>query len=39
VEIEMGDSVRVDGRDVTEAIRSPEVSEAASRAAADPAGA
>ncbi len=34
--IEVGDRVRVDGRDVTEAIRAPEVSEAASRAAADP---
>jgi cytidylate kinase len=31
-----GDRVRVDGRDVTEEIRAPEVSEAASRAAADP---
>lgn len=32
-----GERVLVDGRDVTEAIRRPEVSEAASRAAADPA--
>ena len=35
--IDVGDRVLVDGRDVTEAIRAPEVSEAASRAAADPA--
>jgi CMP/dCMP kinase len=35
--IELGDRVRCDGEDVTEAIRAPEVSEAASRAAADPA--
>lgn len=34
--IELGESVRLDGRDVTEAIRTPEVSLAASRAAADP---
>jgi len=35
--IELGnDGVRLDGRDVTAAIRAPEVSEAASRAAADP---
>jgi cytidylate kinase len=34
--IEMDRGIRVDGRDVTEAIRRPEVSEAASRAAADP---
>jgi CMP/dCMP kinase len=32
-----GDRVLVDGKDVTEAIRTPEASEAASRAAADPA--
>ena len=32
-----GERVLVDGRDVTDAIRRPEVSEAASRAAADPA--
>jgi cytidylate kinase len=31
-----GDRVRLDGRDVSEEIRAPEVSEAASRAAADP---
>jgi CMP/dCMP kinase len=36
IAIEVGDRVRIDGRDVTEAIRSPEVSEAASRVAADP---
>jgi cytidylate kinase len=36
VRIELDRGVRVDGRDVTEAIRRPEVSEAASRAAADP---
>jgi cytidylate kinase len=35
--IELGERVRVDGRDVTEAIRTPEVSEAASVAAAQPA--
>jgi cytidylate kinase len=35
--IELGERVLCDGRDVTEAIRTPEVSEAASRAAADPA--
>jgi cytidylate kinase len=35
--IELGERVLCDGRDVTEAIRAPEVSEAASRAAADPA--
>ena len=32
----MGDRVVLDGRDVTEAIRAPEVSEVASRVAADP---
>jgi cytidylate kinase len=38
VQIELADGrVMVDGEDVTEAIRTPEVSEAASRAAADPA--
>jgi cytidylate kinase len=37
VRIGLGERVTVDGRDVTEAIRAPEVSEAASRAAADPA--
>jgi len=35
--IELGDQVRVDGRDVSEQIRTPEVSEAASVAAAQPA--
>jgi CMP/dCMP kinase len=35
--IDVRDRVLVDGRDVTDAIRVPEVSEAASRAAADPA--
>ena len=34
--IELGDRVRVDGRDVTDAIRTREVSEAASVAAAQP---
>jgi cytidylate kinase len=34
--IEVGDRVRVDGRDVTTEIRTPEVSELASVAAADP---
>ena len=33
LDIEVGDSVLVDGEDVTEAIRTPEVSEAASRVA------
>jgi cytidylate kinase len=33
--IEVGDRVLVDGRDVTEAIRTPEVSEAASQVSAD----
>jgi CMP/dCMP kinase len=37
LQIEVGDRVRLDGEDVTEAIRTPEVSEAASRAAAEPA--
>jgi CMP/dCMP kinase len=37
VHLELGDRVLLDGEDVTEAIRSPAVSEAASRAAADPA--
>jgi len=36
VEIELGDLVQLDGRDVSQDIRGPEVSEAASRAAADP---
>jgi cytidylate kinase len=35
--IDPGERVLLDGRDVTEAIRAPEVSEAASRAASDPA--
>jgi CMP/dCMP kinase len=34
--IEVGDRILLDGRDVTEAIRAPAVSEAASRVAADP---
>jgi CMP/dCMP kinase len=34
--IEGGDRVLIDGRDVTAALRTPEVSEAASRVAADP---
>jgi cytidylate kinase len=34
--IDVGDRVLLDGRDVTAAIRTPEVSEAASHAAADP---
>jgi CMP/dCMP kinase len=37
VRIELGDRVRLDGRDVTGAIRTPSVSEAASRAAVEPA--
>jgi cytidylate kinase len=37
LKIESGERIRVDGRDVTDEIRTPEVSEAASRAAADPA--
>jgi cytidylate kinase len=37
VRIEVGDRVLLDGEDVTQAIRSPEVSEAASQAAAEPA--
>jgi cytidylate kinase len=36
IEIEVGDRILIDGRDVTEAIRTPEVSEAASRVAAEP---
>jgi cytidylate kinase len=35
--IELGERVLCDGRDVTDAIRTPEASETASRAAADPA--
>jgi cytidylate kinase len=34
--IELGPRIVLDGRDVTDAIRAPEVSEAASRVAADP---
>src|SRR4051794_24484385 len=34
--IELGDRVLLDGEDVTEAIRAPEVTEGASQAAADP---
>jgi cytidylate kinase len=37
VAIELGERVKLDGRDVSDAIRSREVSEAASRIAADPA--
>jgi len=37
LQIELGERVRCDGRDVTEAIRTPEASEAASQVAADPA--
>src|SRR5918995_2114766 len=36
IDIEVGDRVLLDGRDVTDAIRTTEVSEAASRVAADP---
>jgi cytidylate kinase len=36
IEIEVGERVLIDGRDVTEQIRTPELSEAASRVAADP---
>jgi cytidylate kinase len=36
VQIQMDQGIRVDGRDVTQDIRRPEISEAASRAAADP---
>jgi cytidylate kinase len=36
VAVKLGERVLVDGRDVTEAIRSAAISEAASRAAADP---
>ena len=36
VELEVGDRVLLDGRDVTAAIRTPEVSAGASRVAADP---
>lgn len=37
LEIEPGERIRLDGQDVTEQIRDPAISEAASRAAADPA--
>jgi cytidylate kinase len=37
LDIEVGDRVTLNGEDVTDAIRAPEISEAASRAAADPA--
>jgi cytidylate kinase len=37
VRLELGDRVSVDGEDVTEAIRTPAISAAASRVAADPA--
>ncbi len=37
IRIELGERVLLDGRDVTDAIRTPEASEAASQAAADPA--
>jgi cytidylate kinase len=37
LEIELGDRVRLDGRDITDEIRTPEVSEGASVAAAQPA--
>ncbi len=37
VRIELGERIRLDGADVTTAIRTPEVSEAASQAAASPA--
>jgi cytidylate kinase len=36
VRLEIGDTIRLDGRDVTREIRTPEVSEAASKVAADP---
>jgi cytidylate kinase len=36
VKIELGSKVKLDGRDVSSAIRTPEVSEAASRIATDP---
>ena len=36
MEIELGDRVRLGGRDVTDAIRTPAVSEASSRVSADP---
>jgi cytidylate kinase len=36
IDVDVGDRVTLDGRDVTDAIRAPEVSEAASHVAADP---
>jgi cytidylate kinase len=36
IQIELGDRVRLDGRDVTDELRAPRVSEDASEAAADP---
>ncbi len=36
VKLDLGEQVRLDGEDVTARIRTPEVSEAASRAASDP---
>ncbi|CAA9477524.1 MAG: Cytidylate kinase [uncultured Solirubrobacteraceae bacterium] len=36
IEIELGDAILLDGRDVTRAIRTPEVSAGASRVATDP---
>ena len=36
LDLQLGDRVQLDGRDVTEAIRAPDVSEVASRVAADP---
>jgi cytidylate kinase len=36
LEIELGERVRLDGRDVTEAIRTPEVSRASSEVSSDP---
>src|SRR3954463_1985912 len=36
IRIEVGDRVTIDGEDVTEAIRTPQVSEDASHVAADP---
>jgi cytidylate kinase len=37
MDVELGERIRLDGADVTEAIRTPEVSQAASRVAQDPA--
>src|SRR5919206_2157532 len=36
VEVQLGDRVLLDGEDVTDAIRTPEVTEMASKVAADP---